>query len=131
MKTLLLGAIASFLVLCQWFAFRSVRKYLWPNSDKISRSVAYSALIGFGLLTILAIRLEFGSEILPPGTIGRQLASTILRSYLGWILVLSLFFLFVRLIEWLVTLKKVLVRFVLIKATSSPCSERVNRNRSQ
>jgi predicted MPP superfamily phosphohydrolase len=127
MKTLLLGAIASFLVLCQWFAFWSVRKYMWPNSGKISRSVTYSVLIGFGLLTILAIRLEFGSEILPPGTIGRQLASTILRSYLGWILVLSLFFLFVRLIEWLVTLKKVLVRFVFIKATSSPYSERVEQ----
>ena len=85
MKSILLGAIACLLVLCQWFAFRSVRRYLWPNADSISRSVAYSALIVFGLLTILAVRLEFGSEILPPGTIGRQIASTILRSYLGWV----------------------------------------------
>ena len=123
MKTLSLGAIASFLVLCQWFAFRSVIKYLWPNSGKISRSVAYSVLIAFGLLTILAIRLEFGSEILPPGTIGRQLASTILRSYLGWILVLSSFFLFVRLIEWLPPFRKILVRLALIKATNSAYNE--------
>ncbi len=111
MKSLYLGVIASFLVLCQWFAFQSVRKYFWPNSGRISRSVAYSVLIGFGLLTILAVRLEFGSEIFPPGTISRQLASTILRSYLGWVLVLSVFFLFVRLIEWLATFKKVFFRF--------------------
>ncbi|MGO9118223.1 MAG: metallophosphoesterase [Desulfomonilaceae bacterium] len=123
MKTLLLGAVASFLVLCQWFAFRSVLKYLWPNSGKISRSVSYSVLIVFGLLTILAVRLEFGSEFLPPGTIGRQLASTILRSYLGWILVLSSFFLFVRLIEWLPPFRKILVRFALIKATVSAYNE--------
>ena len=34
MKSILLGAIACFLVFCQWFAFRSVRRYLWPNADK-------------------------------------------------------------------------------------------------
>ncbi len=123
MKSLLLGVIASSLVLCQWFAFRSIRKYFWPDSDKISRSVAYSVLITFGLLTILAIRLEFGSEILPPGTIGRQLTSTILRSYLGWVLVLSSFFLFVRLIEWLPPFRKILVRFALIKATNRAYNE--------
>jgi len=123
MKSILLGAIACFLVLCQWFVFRTVRKYLWPNADKISRSVAYSALMGFGLVTILAMRLEFGSEILPPGTIGRQLTSTILRSYLGWVVVLSLFFLFVRLSEWLVKLKNVLVQSSRNRVASGACSE--------
>jgi predicted MPP superfamily phosphohydrolase len=123
MKSILLGAIACLLVLSQWFVFRSVIKYLWPNSDKISRTVAYSALIGFGLLTILAIRLEFGSEIFPPGTLGRQLASAMLRSYLGWVLVLSLFFLFVRLSEWLVTLKNVLVQSSRNRGASGARSE--------
>lgn len=123
MKSILLGAIACLLVLCQWFAFRSVIKYLWPDVERISRSVAYSALIGFGLLTILAVRLEFGSEIFPPGTIGRQLASTILRSYLGWAFVLSLFFVLVRLSEWLSALRNFPVRFARIEEVHSACSE--------
>jgi uncharacterized protein len=123
MKSILLGAIACFLVFCQWFAFRSVRRYLWPNADSISRSVAYSALTVFGLLTILAMRLEFGSEILPPGTIGRQLASTILRSYLGWALVLSLFFLLVRLSEWLAGFKNFPDASTSLKDIGSLCGE--------
>jgi len=123
MKSILLGAIACFIVLCQWFAFRSVIKYLWPNTGKISRSLAYPALIGFGLLTIAAVRLEFGSDIFPPGTIERQLASTILRSYLGWVLVLSLFFLLVGLIERLAGFKSVLFQSTGIEVAGSTCVE--------
>ena len=123
MKSILLGAIACLLVLCQWFVFRSVTKYLWPNVERISRSVAYSALIGFGLLTILSVRLEFGSEIFPTGTIGPQLASAILRSYLGWVAVLSLFFLFVRLSDRLAALKNVPAKFARIKEIRSACGE--------
>ncbi len=132
MKSISLGAIASLLVLCQWFVFRSVIRYLWPDSHRISRSLAYSALIGFGLLTILAVRLEFGSEIFPPGTIGRQLASMILRSYLGWVVVLSLYFLLVGLIGWLAGFKKALVQCAGIKVPRCAFSEgERGRNRKQ
>ena len=69
------------------------------------------------------MRLEFGSEILPPGTIGRQMASTILRSYLGWALVLSLFFLLVRLSEWLAGFKNFPDASTSLKDIGSLCSE--------
>ncbi len=106
MKTVLLAMIGVFLVLCQWFVFQSIRKYLWPNSVRIGQNAAYIVLFAFGLLTVLAIRLEFGSEFFAPGTLMRQLASTILRSYLGWSLVLSIFFSFVKLLEHLTNLRK-------------------------
>jgi predicted MPP superfamily phosphohydrolase len=123
MKNILSGAIACLLVLCQWFVFRSVIKYFWPNVERINRAVAYSALIGFGLLTILAVRLEFGSELFPAGTIGPQLVSTMLRSYLGWVVVLSLFFLFLRMSEWLAAFRNIPVPFSRIKEVGRNCSE--------
>jgi uncharacterized protein len=123
MRSVLLGAIACLLFFCQWFAFRSVRKYFWPDARKISRSVAYSALIAFGLVTIFAVRIEFGSEIFPPGTFARQLASTILRSYLGWVLVLSMFFIFAALIERLAGFKDVLFRSSGVRAARGASGE--------
>jgi len=90
--TIIVGIVASFLVLCQWFVFVSVRRYWFQNRERIRRRVAYPMLLGFGLVTILAARLEFGSELLPPGTIARQIAAVILFSYIGWVLVLTMFF---------------------------------------
>jgi hypothetical protein len=70
-----LGIIGSALVLCQWFVFLSIRIHLLKRYGEIQRRIAYPVLIGFGLLTILAVRLEFGSEIFAPGTPARQLVS--------------------------------------------------------
>jgi len=104
------GIIAATLVLCQWFAFQSVRKYLFQKPEKISRRVAYPVLMAFGPIAILALRLEFGTEIFPPGTFSRQLASVIVFSYLGWVLMLSLFFLMVKAIDLAVEIKDALLQ---------------------
>jgi len=87
--TIILGTVASCLIFCQWFVFVSVRKYWFQNRERIRRRIAYPVLIAFGLLTVLAARLEFGSEIFPPGTVSRQLAAMILFSYIGWVLLLT------------------------------------------
>jgi uncharacterized protein len=105
-----LGVIASILMLCQWFVFQSFRKYLFRKRKGIQRTVAYAVLICFGLITIVAARLEFGSEIFPPGTFTRQLASVIVFSYMGWILTLTVVFLFAGTINSLIKLKGALVQ---------------------
>jgi uncharacterized protein len=97
-----LGVIGSILVLCQWFVFLSIRRYFFQKRQEIRRTVAYPVLIGFGLITVMAARLEFGSEIFPPGTLGRQLASVAVFSYLGWVITLSVVFLFVRAVNSLI-----------------------------
>jgi len=108
--SILLGVIASVLVLCQWFVFQSIRRYLFGKCSRIRRSVAYPVLIGFGLVTVLAVRLEFGSEFFPPGTFGRQLASILAFSYLGWTLVLSLLLIVIRAMDAAIKFKAAAVQ---------------------
>jgi hypothetical protein len=45
---LFLSALAAFFILCQWYVFVSVRKYLFQRYNPVSRKVAYSALGLFG-----------------------------------------------------------------------------------
>src|SRR5271157_459600 len=113
---IVLGVIASVLILCQWFVFQSFRKYLFRKREGIQRRVAYAALICFGLITIVAARLEFGSEIFPPGTFTRQLASVIVFSYLGWVLAASLVFLFVEAIDSFIKFRDAVRRSKMIEA---------------
>jgi uncharacterized protein len=113
---IVLGVIASILMLCQWFVFQSFRKYLFRKREGIQRRVAYAVLIGFGLITVVAARLEFGSEMFPPGTFIRQLASVIVFSYMGWVLVASLVFLFVGAIDSFIKFKDAVRRSKMIEA---------------
>jgi len=101
--SVILGFIAALLTLCQWFTFVCVRRYLFQRSAKMRRRWAYPMLIAFGLLAVTAIRIEFGAEVFPPGTWARQGASVILRSYVGCILVATLFLLILRVIAILIS----------------------------
>jgi uncharacterized protein len=105
-----LGVIGSCLVLCQWFVFQSIRRYLLEKRKTIRRRVAYPVLLAFGLASIVVVRLEFGSELFPPGSFSRQLASVILFSYMGCALVLSSFFLLVRVLDASTQFKKSLLQ---------------------
>lgn len=118
-----LTIIAAILMLCQWFVFLSLRKYLFPKCEGIQRRTAYPVLIGFGLITIVAARLEFGSEIFTPGTFGRQLASIIVYSYLGWAVVLSLVFIVVAAICSFVKLKDAVLQATIGKTRLHSSSE--------
>jgi len=109
-SSIFLGFIASFLVLCQWFVFQSFRKYWFQKREGVRRIVAYPVLIGFGLITIVAERLEFGSEIFPPGTFGRQLASVMVFSYIGWVVILSVVFVSVRAMDLLIRFKDLVLQ---------------------
>jgi uncharacterized protein len=113
---IVLGVIASILMLCQWFVFQSCRKYLFRKREGIRRRVAYAVLICFGLITVVAARLEFGSEMFPPGTFVRQLASVIVFSYIGWVLTLTVVFLFAGAINSLIKLKDALIQSAKTKA---------------
>lgn len=112
---IILGIIGSILVLCQWFVFLSLRKYLCQNREGIQRRIAYPVLILFGLITTVAARLEFGSEMFSPGTFIRQLASVIVFSYMGWVLTLTVVFLFAGTINSLIRLKNALVQSTVTK----------------
>jgi uncharacterized protein len=121
---IVLGAIGSVLMLCQWFVFQSFRKYLFQKREGIKRRVAYAVLIGFGLITIVAARLEFGSEIFPPGTFSRQLASVIVFSYIGWVLTLTAVFLLAGAINSLIKLKNAVVQSTITKGRAGSWSGR-------
>jgi len=110
--SVILGIIASTSVLCQWFVLQSVRKYLLQKPERMSRRVAYPVLMAFGPIAIVALRLEFGTEIFPPGTFSRQLASVIVFSYLGLVILFSLFFLMVRVIDSLIKINDAMFQSV-------------------
>jgi uncharacterized protein len=112
---IILSAIAAILILCQWFVFQSFRKYMFRKCEGIQRRVAYAVLIGFGLITIVAVRLEFGSEMFPPGSFIRQVASVLVFSYMGWVLTLTVVFLFAGAINSLIKLKDAVVHSTMTK----------------
>ncbi len=88
---LFLSAIAAFLILCQWFVFASVRKYLFLRYNPVSRKVAYAVLGLLGLANLLALKSAY--DLFSPDSWENLAASVAYFSYLGWVLILCLFFL--------------------------------------
>jgi uncharacterized protein len=88
---LFLSALAAIFILCQWFIFVSVRKYLFQRYNPVSRKVAYSVLGLLGLANLLALKSAY--DLFPPDSWGNLAASVAYFSYLGCVLILSIFFL--------------------------------------
>ncbi len=88
-----LAMLASFVILCQWFVYSSIRKYLFQRYRPITRKVVYSALAFLGAINLVGSRLALDNDALAVDTIVKQLAAVAYFSYLGSILALSLLFL--------------------------------------
>ena len=88
---LFLSALAALFILCQWFVFVSVRKYLFQRYNPVSRKVAYSVLGLLGLANLLALKSAY--DLFSPDSWENLAASVAYFSYLGCVLILCLFFL--------------------------------------
>jgi|GEM_PF-234115 len=90
---LVLSALGTMTILCQWYVVTSIRTYLVGRYEPITRRFAYPALIALGLVNLAAVTLAFESPLFPPDTFGRKAAAVAFFSYLGIVLALCLFFL--------------------------------------
>jgi len=90
-----LATLASLIVLSQWFVIVSIRKYLFRKYTPVTRKFAYPLLALLGLLNYMFVRLVFDPGVLPPDSFSQQVAAVAFFSYLGSVLVLSVFFLLV------------------------------------
>ncbi len=85
--------LASLLIMCQWFVFVSVRKYLFKRYVPVTRKLAYTVLGALGVGNFLFLRLGFDTSLLVPDSLARQVVLVVYFGYLGWVLAASLFFL--------------------------------------
>ena len=88
---LFLSALAAFFILCQWFVFVSVRKYLFQRYNPVTRKLAYSVLGLLGLANLLSLKSAY--DLFPPDSWENLAASVAYFSYMGCVLMLCLFFL--------------------------------------
>ncbi|MEW6352068.1 MAG: metallophosphoesterase [Thermodesulfobacteriota bacterium] len=90
---LFFAVLASFTILCQWFVFSSVRKYLFKKYAPVTRGTAYPVLLGLGVLNYLGIKLALDTGIFAADSFGRQVMGVLYFNFLGCTLALVLFFL--------------------------------------
>jgi uncharacterized protein len=88
---LFLSALAALFILCQWFVFVSIRKYLFERYNPVSRKVAYAILGLLGLANLLALKSAY--DLFSPDSWENLAASVAYFSYLGCVLILCLIFL--------------------------------------
>lgn len=86
------SVLGAFLILCQWYVFSRVREHLFSRRRPITRKVAYPVLALIGFLNLAGIQLSMGGALLPEDSLWRQVASVLFFSYLGSVLLLSLWF---------------------------------------
>jgi hypothetical protein len=114
-----LTVLATLLFLAQWYCVVSVRKYVLERYAAISRRAAYLILGLLGLMNFLFVRLTFGGSIVGADSMGHKLASIVFFSYLGCVLVLTLFFWMLDAACALLNLKDWALR--IIRGTSPLC----------
>jgi hypothetical protein len=102
-----LSVLAAFFILCQWFVFLSIRKYIFQRYNPVTRKVAYSALGLLGLVNFLGLKSAF--DLLPPDSSEGLVAAVAYFSYLGYVLILSLLFLAMGWISRMLRLKDAVV----------------------
>jgi uncharacterized protein len=103
-----LSIIASIVILCQWYVINRIRTYGLQRYDHISRKTAYTILFVLGVFNAICVRLAINSEILPVDTWAGKIAAVLFFSYLGCVLVLTLFFLILGLVYHALRLKDAL-----------------------
>ncbi|MGC9030764.1 MAG: metallophosphoesterase [Desulfomonilaceae bacterium] len=87
------------LILCQWFVLLSVRRYLFGAATEIGRLHAYALLILLGVINVGGVVLSMNSRWFPMEPFYQKAAAVIFFSYLGFALVMALYFGLMRLVE--------------------------------
>lgn len=105
-----LASIASLLILCQWFVYVSLRRYLFQRYGDVPRKTAYGVLAVLGVLNVLAVRLAFDSDTLALHALAKQWLSVAYFSYLGYVLLLSILFGLLGVACHLLNLKNLFIR---------------------
>lgn len=90
-----LSVLSSLVLLCQWYVFSRIRKYLFQRYSPVNRTVAYPALLLLGLVNIVGIKVALAVPVQQADSTAQQVASIVFFTYLGLCLFLSLFFLLV------------------------------------
>jgi predicted MPP superfamily phosphohydrolase len=105
-----LSGLAAFLILCQWFVFVSIRTYLFQRYDPVSRKVAYSVLGLLGLVNLVSLKSAY--DLFPPDTMKNLVAAVGYFSYLGFVLLLCLFFLALGGVSLILRLKDAVISII-------------------
>lgn len=105
-----LTVLASFVILCQWFVFTSIRKYLFQRYIPVTRKIAYPTLFLLALINLVGSRLALDSDSMPVHFIGKQVAAVVYFSYLGVVLALCVLFLALGWISIMLDLKGCILR---------------------
>jgi hypothetical protein len=96
---LFLWGLSSALILSQWFVIVSLRRYLFNVSGPMTRRYAYVILAILGVLNVAGVIFSMEGRWLPVDSVYKKVAAVTFFSYLGLGLVLSLFFLVLRLLD--------------------------------
>jgi len=88
--SIFLSVIASLFIICQWFVYVSLRKYLFERYGDVSRKAAYGVLAALGVFNVIAVRIVFDSDTLALHTLAKQWVSVAYFSFLGYVLLISI-----------------------------------------
>lgn len=103
-----LWALGSLTVLCQWYVFVSVRKFLFQAYAPVTRSVAYSVLTLLALLNLIGIELSMESRWFGVAADVQRVSAVVFFSYLGLIFVLCISFVFLKAVDQIVRVAQLL-----------------------
>ncbi|MBI5250251.1 MAG: metallophosphoesterase [Desulfomonile tiedjei] len=124
-----LAVIASLVILCQWFVYSSIRKYVFQRYRPITRKVAYFTLSFLAILNLVGSRLALDSDALAVDTMARQLAAVVYFSYLGSILALCVVFLALGWISMMLDLRGLMIRYVARLRAQAECFKSCKESR--
>lgn len=104
---LFLWTLSCALILCQWFTLVSIRRYLFGVKNGLSRVQAYPLLILLGVINVAGVMLSIDERWFSLDAFHKKIGAVCFFSYLGFALVMALYFGIMRLAEaLLMSLKK-------------------------
>jgi predicted MPP superfamily phosphohydrolase len=118
---LFLAGISAFAIICQWYVITSIRKYIFLRYNEPSRKWAYGVLLLLGLINYGFVKASMDIDAINLYPDIKQLFATIFFSYLGIILVLTLFFLIIGILLKMVDLTRFLFLGSSGKSSQKPC----------
>ncbi len=108
--SIFLSIIASILILVSGSCTRRCENTCFNDMAMYREEPAYCVLAALGVLNVIAVRLVFDADIPAADSAAKQWVSVIYFSFLGYVLLLSIMFVFLRLTSNLLNLKDVVVR---------------------
>lgn len=114
-----LAIVGALLIMCQWYVFLSIRKFILQRGVPVTRKVAYTVLGILGVVNYVFIKVGFDPSLLLPDSLGRQVVLVSYFTYLGWVLVTSLFFLLLGTLESTLRFKDLVFSFAAARSGSS------------